>query len=83
MDIKRAGSQPSGKGSTGLPERSASIRCSGISDWTGRSTGDIRSSASPTTAVTHIAIQEQLDGKMVDWMEYVSDEQYQARSNAK
>jgi quercetin dioxygenase-like cupin family protein len=34
--------------------------------------------AAPTTAVTHIAIQEQLDGKMVDWMEMVSDAQYQA-----
>jgi len=33
--------------------------------------------AAPTTAVTHIAIQEQLDGKMVDWMEKVGDEQYQ------
>jgi len=32
--------------------------------------------ASPTTAVTHIAIQEQLDGKTVDWMEKVTDEQY-------
>jgi quercetin dioxygenase-like cupin family protein len=32
--------------------------------------------ASPTTAMTHIAIQEQLDGKVVDWMEHVSDEQY-------
>jgi quercetin dioxygenase-like cupin family protein len=32
--------------------------------------------ASPTTALTHIAIQEQLDGKVVDWMEKVSDEQY-------
>jgi len=30
----------------------------------------------PTTAVTHIAIQEALDGKVVDWMEKVSDEQY-------
>jgi hypothetical protein len=27
--------------------------------------------------MTHIAIQEQLDGKAVDWMEQVSDEQYQ------
>src|SRR5476649_637476 len=34
--------------------------------------------ASPTTAMTHIAIQEQLDGKAVEWMEKVSDEQYQA-----
>jgi quercetin dioxygenase-like cupin family protein len=36
--------------------------------------------ASPTTAMTHIAIQEALDGKVVDWMEKVSDEEYQARS---
>ena len=34
--------------------------------------------ASPTTAMTHTAIQEQLDGKTVDWMEKVGDEQYQA-----
>jgi quercetin dioxygenase-like cupin family protein len=34
--------------------------------------------ASPTTAMTHIAIAEQLDGKGADWMEKVSDEQYQA-----
>jgi quercetin dioxygenase-like cupin family protein len=33
--------------------------------------------ATLTTAMTHIAIQEQLDGKTVDWMEKVSDEQYQ------
>ena len=33
--------------------------------------------AAPTTAMTHIAIQEQLDGKAVEWMEKVSDEQYQ------
>ena len=35
--------------------------------------------ASPTTAMTHIAIQEALDGKAVDWMEHVSDEQYQSK----
>jgi quercetin dioxygenase-like cupin family protein len=34
--------------------------------------------ASPNTAMTHIAIQESLDGKAVDWMEKVSDEQYRA-----
>ena len=34
--------------------------------------------AAATTAMTHIAIQEQLNGKAVDWMEKVSDEQYQA-----
>ena len=32
--------------------------------------------ATPTTAMTHIAIQEALDGKAVDWLEKVSDEQY-------
>src|SRR5580704_15079167 len=32
--------------------------------------------AAPTTAMTHIAIQEALEGKVVDWMEQVSDEQY-------
>jgi quercetin dioxygenase-like cupin family protein len=32
--------------------------------------------ASPTTAMTHIAIQEMLNGKNVDWLEKVSDEQY-------
>ena len=35
--------------------------------------------ATPTTAMTHIAIQERLEGRTVDWMEQVSDEQYQAR----
>jgi quercetin dioxygenase-like cupin family protein len=35
-----------------------------------------RYGAAPTTAMTHIAIQEALDGKTVDWMEQVSDEQY-------
>ena len=29
--------------------------------------------------MTHIAIQEALDGKVVDWMEQVSDAQYQGR----
>ena len=32
--------------------------------------------ATALTAMTHIAIQEQLDGKTVEWMEKVSDEQY-------
>jgi quercetin dioxygenase-like cupin family protein len=36
--------------------------------------------ASATTAMTHIAIAEALNGKAVDWMEKVSDEQYQAGS---
>ena len=32
--------------------------------------------AAPTTAMSHIAIQEKLNGSPVDWMEKVSDEQY-------
>jgi quercetin dioxygenase-like cupin family protein len=32
--------------------------------------------AAPSTAMTHIAILEKLDGKTVDWMEKVTDEQY-------
>jgi hypothetical protein len=34
-----------------------------------------RLGAGPTTAMTHIAIQEKLDGEVFDWMEHVSDEQ--------
>ena len=36
--------------------------------------------ATATTAMTHISIVEQLDGKGADWMEHVGDEQYQAGS---
>jgi len=36
--------------------------------------------ATPTAAMTHIAIQEALNGKPVDWMEKVSDEQYREES---
>jgi quercetin dioxygenase-like cupin family protein len=32
--------------------------------------------ATPTTAMTHIAVQEAKDGKVVDWMEKVTDEEY-------
>jgi quercetin dioxygenase-like cupin family protein len=39
--------------------------------------------ASPTTAMTHIAIQEALDGKVVDWMEKVTDEQYGGKAAAR
>ena len=35
--------------------------------------------ASPTTAMTQLAIQKHLNGKVVDWMEKVTDEQYAAR----
>ena len=32
--------------------------------------------ASPTTAMTHIALQEELDGSAVTWMEHVTDNEY-------
>ena len=35
--------------------------------------------ATPTTAMSHIAIQESQDGKAVDWLEHVTDEQYQKK----
>ena len=41
----------------------------GVKHWHG---------ATAATGVTHIAIQESVDGKNVDWMEQVSDEQYRA-----
>ncbi|MCC6547940.1 cupin domain-containing protein [Candidatus Sumerlaeota bacterium] len=39
----------------------------GVKHWHG---------ASPTSAMCHIAIQEVRDGKVVEWLEHVSDEQY-------
>ena len=38
--------------------------------------------ATPATAMSHIAIVEVLDGKSADWMEKVSDEQYQAAARS-
>jgi quercetin dioxygenase-like cupin family protein len=35
--------------------------------------------ASPATAMAHIAVQEQRDGRAVDWLEHVTDEQYTGR----
>jgi quercetin dioxygenase-like cupin family protein len=35
--------------------------------------------ASPATAMTHIAVQEKLDGKPADWLEHVSDAQYNGK----
>src|SRR5215207_6500982 len=35
--------------------------------------------ASPATAMSHIAIQEAIDGKAVDWLEHVTDDQYGGR----
>jgi len=130
MDIKRSGSQPSGKGQaeyfTGAvriaplfkandPARASGSSvtfepgartawhshplgqtlivmagCGWVQRWGGPieeiRPGDVVSirpgekhwhGASPTTAMTHIAIVEKLDDKSADWMEKVSDEQYQ------
>jgi len=135
MDIKRVGSQPSGRGPSdwftgtvrvdplfqpAAPARAggASVTfepgartawhthplgqtlivtagCGRVQRWGGPieeiRPGDVVSSppgekhwhgASATTAMTHIAVQEQLDGKNVEWMEKVTDEQYLAGSNA-
>jgi quercetin dioxygenase-like cupin family protein len=129
MEIKRSGSQPSGKGPadyfTGTVridapfQGSAPARVSGATvtfepgartawhthplgqtlivtsgyGWVQRERGPIEEirpgdivwippgekhwhGATPTTAMTHIAIVEQLDGKTADWMEHVSAEQY-------
>jgi quercetin dioxygenase-like cupin family protein len=38
--------------------------------------------AAPNTAMTHIAILEALDGKTVDWMEKVGDDEYQAAAGS-
>ena len=129
MDIKRAGSQPSGKGPadyfTGAvrvdplfhaadPARVAGahvtfepgartawhthplgqtlVVTSGLG-WAQREGGPVEEirpgdvvwfppcekhwhGATPTTGMSHIAIQERLDGKAVDWMEQVDDAQY-------
>lgn len=34
--------------------------------------------AAPTVAMTHIAVQEKLNGKVVDWMQHVSEQQYRS-----
>lgn len=46
----------------------------GVKHWHG---------STPTTSMTHIAIQEAVEGKVVDWMEPVSDEQYAASTPEK
>ena len=132
MDVKRSGSQPSGKGSaewfTGTVRidplaqapSPARVACASVTFEPGARTawhthplgqtlivtagagraqrwggpieeirpGDVIwippaekhwHGAPATTAMTHIAVHEQLDGKTVDWLEQVSDEQYAAR----
>src|SRR3954466_14362692 len=129
MEIKRSGSQPSGKGPSDYftgsvrvaplfqPPDPARVRGASVTfepgartawhnhplgqtlvvtygcGWTQREGGPVEEirpgdvvwfppgekhwhGAAPTTAMSHIAIQETLNGKAVDWLEKVSDEQY-------
>ena len=71
MDIRRNGSQPSGKGQADY--FTGTVRIDPLFDAHEPAHG-----ATGTTAMTHISIVELLDGKSADWMEKVSDEQYQA-----
>jgi len=50
----------------------AAMRATGVRGLAARSTGTVP----PTTAMTHIAITEGVDGNLVAWLEKVSDEQY-------
>jgi hypothetical protein len=54
---------------TGEPEGVGDVVCipPGVKHWHG---------AAATSGMTHIAVSEALDGKTVEWMEHVSDEQY-------
>ena len=62
---------------TGAASKAARSRKSGRATWCGsnlaRSTGTVHA---PATAMTHIAIAEALDGKVVEWMEQVSDAEH-------
>ena len=59
--------QERGKTARSLAKGDVVVIPSGVEHWHG---------ASPTTAMTHIAVQETLNGKNVDWLEKVTDEQY-------
>ncbi len=102
MEVKRSGSQPSGKGPaeyfTGTvridplfqahePARvlgaSVTFEAGARTAWHTHPLGQnliVTAGRGPTatTAMTHIAIQEHLNGKAADWMEKVTDDQYRA-----
>jgi quercetin dioxygenase-like cupin family protein len=88
MQIKRNGAQPSMQGpaewfagsvridplfTAPEPGRTA---CASVTSEPGA--GTAWHGATPATSMTHISSQEALDGKLVDWMEHVSDAQYLA-----
>jgi hypothetical protein len=58
-----------GRTQRGNPARRRDLVSAGKKHWHG---------ATATTAMSHIAIVEKLNGKAIDWMEKVSDEQYLA-----
>src|SRR5262249_42610069 len=64
---RRGWAQREGRPGEGVPPRGVGSVAAGEKHWHG---------ATPTTAMTHIAIQETIDGRAVDWLEKVSDEQY-------
>jgi len=68
MDIKRAGSRPLGPG----PADYFTTFAPGENHWHG---------ATPTTSMTHIAIQEKRDGRAAGWPEQVSGEQYRRENS--
>jgi quercetin dioxygenase-like cupin family protein len=73
MEIVRNGTQPSVKG----PGEwcTGSVRIAGDVVWCPPGHRHWHG-ATPTTAMTHIAVQESLDGSPVSWMEQVSDADY-------
>ena len=91
MEVKKNGSQPSQKGPeqyfTGsvpidplsqAPEP-ARVSCVLVSFEPGARSAWHWHGATSTTAMSHIAIQEALEGRVVEWMAKVTDEQYGGR----
>lgn len=89
MDIQRAGLQPSAKGPldwfTGTVRIDPLFQAPDPTFVQGASItfepGEKHWHGATSTAMTHIAIQEKKNGKGVDWMEPVSDEQYHAAND--
>ena len=83
MEIKRIGSQPSGKGPaeyfTGTVRIDPLFEAPEPARVRGASVTFESGARTATTAMTHIAIQEALNDKVVEWMEKVGDEQYRGK----
>lgn len=59
-----------GRADRGAPRRRRRLVSAGVKHWHG---------ATPTAAMTHIALTGTVGGKNVEWLEKVSDEQYRKR----